>query len=154
MVQAVLWEVVDGTLRDMREQFASDLGLYWDARRIHQAQLEALQVLLKPYLTLVCTSQQELLSRCNHCCDLDVTLCRVKAKQLCRYSTAVCSGHQASSMGHCRQEHVFPGWSCWACSHVHLACCDVQQFISLLCLANPVLIPEAWYPVLDKAHLL
>lgn len=48
MVQAVLWEVVDGTLQDMREQFASDLGLYWDARRIHQAQLEALQVPLKP----------------------------------------------------------------------------------------------------------
>lgn len=43
-IQAVLWEVVDGTLRELREQFSSDLGCYWDARRIHNAQVEMLQV--------------------------------------------------------------------------------------------------------------
>ena len=43
-LQAVLWEVVDGTLRELREQFSSDLGQYWDARRIYNAQVEMLQV--------------------------------------------------------------------------------------------------------------
>lgn len=44
----MLWEVVDTTLRDDREQFSSDLGQYWDARRIYQAQADLLQVRCLP----------------------------------------------------------------------------------------------------------
>ncbi len=44
-MQAVLWQVVDTTLKETRKQYFADLDSFWDARNIYQAQLQALQVL-------------------------------------------------------------------------------------------------------------
>ena len=44
-MQAVLWQVVDATLKETRKQYFADLDSFWDARNIYQAQLQALQVL-------------------------------------------------------------------------------------------------------------
>ncbi len=44
-MQAVLWQVVDATLKEIRKQYFADLDSFWDARNIYQAQLQALQVL-------------------------------------------------------------------------------------------------------------
>jgi len=43
-MQAVLWQVVDATLKAIRKQYFADLDSFWDARNIYQAQLQALQV--------------------------------------------------------------------------------------------------------------
>ena len=45
MLQAVLRQVVDATLKEIRKQYFADLDSFWDARNIYQAQLQALQVL-------------------------------------------------------------------------------------------------------------
>ena len=44
-MQAVLWQVVDVTLKELRKQYFADLDSFWDARNIYQAQLQVLQVL-------------------------------------------------------------------------------------------------------------
>lgn len=49
MVQAILWQVVDSKLQNIRKQFAAELDAFWDARNIYQAQLEAHQVLLHAF---------------------------------------------------------------------------------------------------------
>lgn len=55
-VQAVLWQVVDITLREIRKQFFADIGSFWDARDLYHAQLQALKASLpccNHYLLLV-----------------------------------------------------------------------------------------------------
>ncbi|KAL0047340.1 hypothetical protein WJX82_000943 [Trebouxia sp. C0006] len=41
--EAVLWQVVDVTLKELRKQYFADLDSFWDARNIYQAQLQVLQ---------------------------------------------------------------------------------------------------------------
>ncbi|DBA74717.1 TPA: hypothetical protein ACH3X2_009379 [Trebouxia sp. C0005] len=41
--EAVLWQVVDNSLKEIRKQYFADLDSFWDARNIYRAQLQALQ---------------------------------------------------------------------------------------------------------------
>lgn len=44
LAQAVLWQVVDAKLQNIRKHFSTELDAFWDTRNIYQAQLEAHQV--------------------------------------------------------------------------------------------------------------
>ena len=61
-LQAVLWQVTDATLRQVRRQFSANLEAFWDARSIYHAQLQAQQVLHKtPCMTSLCAMLHEAL---------------------------------------------------------------------------------------------
>ncbi len=98
-MQAVLWQVVDATLKEIRRQYFADLDSFWDARNIYQAQLQALQVWHRH------GCHHELLSSvscCYSCCSAHVcwpfvlksASCYVKSLtgQLLYVADALCQG--------------------------------------------------------------
>lgn len=98
-MQAVLWQVVDATLKETRKQYFADLDSFWDARNIYQAQLQALQVLHGH------GCHHELLSSapyCYTCCSAHVcwpvvskkriVLCKSGTSQLLYVADAFCQG--------------------------------------------------------------
>lgn len=79
-MQAVLWQVVDVTLKELRKQYFADLDSFWDARNIYQAQLQVLQVLHRH------DCLHELLfskSCCYACCNAHVCWPFVMTSALC-----------------------------------------------------------------------
>lgn len=98
VMQAVLWQVVDNSLKEIRKQYFADLDSFWDARNIYRAQLQALQVLHG------CSCLHELLTSklCYNCCIAHLcwpfgstsALCCAKSLtgQLLYVADALCQG--------------------------------------------------------------
>ncbi len=99
-MQAVLWQVVDATLKEIRKQYFADLDSFWDARNIYQAQLQALQVLHRLH------ELRPSVSCCYTCCSAHVcwpvvsksALCYAKSvtSQLLDVADALCQGYTIS----------------------------------------------------------
>ena len=79
-MQAVLWQVVDATLKEIRKQYFADLDSFWDARNMYQAQLQALQV---PHGRACLHELLSSLSCCYTCCNAHVCWPFVSKSALC-----------------------------------------------------------------------
>lgn len=84
ILQAILWEVVDATLQQLRLQFFANLEAFWDARSIYQAQLEAQQVELPARNSLHCRACHTLMFlQCACAAELQVDLIAPSRMVLC-----------------------------------------------------------------------